>query len=168
MLLCIFLKSEPDKNYNSNRKGLWKWYNVPLHLQRECSKISALSVGWKSSFPWIFLSKPHVVLALTTNQSIVTLLPWPAKMTFMSAAIFDWASLVGSGDESDMDSEVEDRVDGVKSLLSKNKGSAKTLSDEGTQNTTRSVWNPFSCILKYHFKDWDQFMILELEKLNHT
>uniref|UniRef100_A0A672P086 Unconventional myosin-XVIIIa-like n=1 Tax=Sinocyclocheilus grahami TaxID=75366 RepID=A0A672P086_SINGR len=44
-----------------------------------------------------------------------------------------------TGDESDMDSEVEDRVDGVKSLLSKSKGSTKTLSDEGTQKTTRSV-----------------------------
>ncbi|XP_058645176.1 unconventional myosin-XVIIIa isoform X10 [Onychostoma macrolepis] len=44
--------------------------------------------------------------------------------------------LINSGDESDMDSEVEDRVDGVKSLLSKSKGSAKTLSDEGTQKTT--------------------------------
>uniref|UniRef100_A0A8C1K841 Myosin XVIIIAa n=1 Tax=Cyprinus carpio TaxID=7962 RepID=A0A8C1K841_CYPCA len=45
--------------------------------------------------------------------------------------------LINSGDESDMDSEVEDRVDGVKSLLSKSKGSAKTLSDEGPQKTTR-------------------------------
>uniref|UniRef100_A0A673L5M5 Unconventional myosin-XVIIIa-like n=1 Tax=Sinocyclocheilus rhinocerous TaxID=307959 RepID=A0A673L5M5_9TELE len=45
--------------------------------------------------------------------------------------------LINSGDESDMDSEVEDRVDGVKSLLSKSKGSTKTLSDEGTQKTTR-------------------------------
>ncbi len=115
--------------------------------------------GLKSSFPLFLLLKPRVVLTLTTNRSIVTLLPWPAKMTFMSAAIFDWASLVGSGDESDMDSEVEDRVDGVKSLLSKSKGSAKTLSDEGTQKTTRSVWNPFSYTLRFHFKDWDQFMI---------
>uniref|UniRef100_A0A8C1QK72 Myosin XVIIIAa n=1 Tax=Cyprinus carpio TaxID=7962 RepID=A0A8C1QK72_CYPCA len=46
--------------------------------------------------------------------------------------------LINSGDESDMDSEVEDRVDGVKSLLSKSKGSTKTLSDEGTQKTTSS------------------------------
>ncbi|XP_050976707.1 unconventional myosin-XVIIIa isoform X4 [Labeo rohita] len=45
--------------------------------------------------------------------------------------------LINSGDESDMDSEVEDRVDGVKSLLSKSKVSVKTLSDEGTQKTTR-------------------------------
>ncbi|XP_077098257.1 unconventional myosin-XVIIIa isoform X5 [Siphateles boraxobius] len=43
-----------------------------------------------------------------------------------------------TGDESDMDSEVEDRVDGVKSLLSKSKGSTKTLTDEGTQKTTRN------------------------------
>uniref|UniRef100_A0A8C2D935 Myosin XVIIIAa n=1 Tax=Cyprinus carpio TaxID=7962 RepID=A0A8C2D935_CYPCA len=61
--------------------------------------------------------------------------------------------LINSGDESDMDSEVEDRVDGVKSLLSKSKGSAKTLSDEGPQKTTRLVWNPFSCILEFNFKD---------------
>ncbi|XP_071024013.1 unconventional myosin-XVIIIa-like isoform X7 [Oncorhynchus clarkii lewisi] len=40
--------------------------------------------------------------------------------------------LVNNGDESDTDSEVEDRVDGVKSWLSKNKGSTKTLSDEGS------------------------------------
>uniref|UniRef100_A0A8C7W3M2 Myosin XVIIIAa n=1 Tax=Oncorhynchus mykiss TaxID=8022 RepID=A0A8C7W3M2_ONCMY len=39
-----------------------------------------------------------------------------------------------TGDESDTDSEVEDRVDGVKSWLSKNKGSTKTLSDEGTSS----------------------------------
>uniref|UniRef100_A0A671LJN6 Unconventional myosin-XVIIIa-like n=1 Tax=Sinocyclocheilus anshuiensis TaxID=1608454 RepID=A0A671LJN6_9TELE len=53
--------------------------------------------------------------------------------------------LINSGDESDMDSEVEDRVDGVKSLLSKSKGSAKTLSDEGTQKTTSSsLYRPHS------------------------
>lgn len=53
--------------------------------------------------------------------------------------------LINSGDESDMDSEVEDRVDGVKSLLSKSKGSAKTLSDEGPQKTTRPpLYRPHS------------------------
>lgn len=31
-----------------------------------------------------------------------------------------------------MDSELEDRVDGVKSWLSKNKGSSKALSDDGS------------------------------------
>uniref|UniRef100_A0A673WMZ8 Myosin XVIIIAa n=1 Tax=Salmo trutta TaxID=8032 RepID=A0A673WMZ8_SALTR len=41
-----------------------------------------------------------------------------------------------TGDESDTDSEVEDRVDGVKSWLSKNKGSTKTLSDEGSLKTS--------------------------------
>ncbi|XP_051491501.1 unconventional myosin-XVIIIa isoform X13 [Apus apus] len=34
--------------------------------------------------------------------------------------------------DSDVDSELEDRVDGVKSWLSKNKGSSKTLSDDGS------------------------------------
>ncbi|TRY99882.1 hypothetical protein DNTS_001841 [Danionella cerebrum] len=45
--------------------------------------------------------------------------------------------LINSGDESDLDSEVEDRVDGVKSLLSKSKGTTKTFSDEGSQKATR-------------------------------
>ncbi|NXE61714.1 MY18A protein, partial [Calcarius ornatus] len=34
--------------------------------------------------------------------------------------------------DSDVDSELEERVDGVKSWLSKNKGSSKTLSDDGS------------------------------------
>lgn len=44
-----------------------------------------------------------------------------------------------SGDETDTDSEVEDRVDGIKSWLTKNKTSAKTLSDEGSLKSTRFV-----------------------------
>uniref|UniRef100_A0A8C1ZRD3 Myosin XVIIIAa n=1 Tax=Cyprinus carpio TaxID=7962 RepID=A0A8C1ZRD3_CYPCA len=79
--------------------------------------------------------------------------------------------LINSGDESDMDSEVEDRVDGVKSLFSKSKGSTKTLSDEGTQKTTRSgkeevkkdsdkshpvsVMNSLSYRKRSHQKDWN-------------
>uniref|UniRef100_A0A8D0D9L1 Myosin XVIIIAa n=1 Tax=Sander lucioperca TaxID=283035 RepID=A0A8D0D9L1_SANLU len=47
--------------------------------------------------------------------------------------------LINSGDETETDSEVEDRVDGVKSWLSKNKGSTKTLSDEGSLKSTRLV-----------------------------
>ncbi|KAK3549401.1 hypothetical protein QTP86_001223 [Hemibagrus guttatus] len=39
--------------------------------------------------------------------------------------------LINSGEDSDVDSEVEDRVDGVKSWISKNKGSTKTLLDDG-------------------------------------
>uniref|UniRef100_A0AAQ5XXJ2 Myosin XVIIIAa n=1 Tax=Amphiprion ocellaris TaxID=80972 RepID=A0AAQ5XXJ2_AMPOC len=42
-----------------------------------------------------------------------------------------------TGDDTETDSEVEDRVDGVKSWLSKNKGSTKTLSDEGSLKSTR-------------------------------
>ncbi|NWX22391.1 MY18A protein, partial [Aegotheles bennettii] len=38
----------------------------------------------------------------------------------------------GSDGDSDVDSELEERVDGVKSWLSKNKGSSKTLSDDGS------------------------------------
>ncbi|XP_030009272.1 unconventional myosin-XVIIIa-like isoform X4 [Sphaeramia orbicularis] len=44
--------------------------------------------------------------------------------------------LVNSGDETETDSEVEDRVDGVKSWLSKNKGSTKALSEEGSLKST--------------------------------
>ncbi|KAL0973326.1 hypothetical protein UPYG_G00201980 [Umbra pygmaea] len=39
------------------------------------------------------------------------------------------------------DSEVEDRVDGVKSWLSKNKGSAKNLSDDGSLKSSRFAVN---------------------------
>ncbi|XP_066551563.1 unconventional myosin-XVIIIa isoform X8 [Amia ocellicauda] len=44
----------------------------------------------------------------------------------------DNEDLINSGDDSETDSEVEDRVDGVKSWLSKNKGSTKNLSDDGS------------------------------------
>ncbi|XP_025766472.1 unconventional myosin-XVIIIa isoform X8 [Oreochromis niloticus] len=44
--------------------------------------------------------------------------------------------LINSGEEMDTDSEVEDRVDGVKSWLSKNKGSSKTMSQEGSLKST--------------------------------
>uniref|UniRef100_A0A4W5LKD8 Myosin XVIIIA n=1 Tax=Hucho hucho TaxID=62062 RepID=A0A4W5LKD8_9TELE len=44
------------------------------------------------------------------------------------------------GDSSD--SEVEDRVDGVKSWLSKNKSLTKNLSDDGSLKSARSVWHP--------------------------
>ncbi|KAM3600864.1 uncharacterized protein V6R79_003893 [Siganus canaliculatus] len=45
------------------------------------------------------------------------------------------------GDETETDSEVEDRVDGVKSWLSKNKGSSKTLTDEGNLKSARHSAN---------------------------
>ncbi|XP_016311087.1 unconventional myosin-XVIIIa-like isoform X3 [Sinocyclocheilus anshuiensis] len=44
----------------------------------------------------------------------------------------DNEDLINSEGASDTDSEVEGRVDGVKSWLSKNKGSAKNLSDDGS------------------------------------
>uniref|UniRef100_A0A672YNX1 Myosin XVIIIAb n=1 Tax=Sphaeramia orbicularis TaxID=375764 RepID=A0A672YNX1_9TELE len=46
--------------------------------------------------------------------------------------------------DSDTDSELEDRVDGVKSWLSKSKGSAKNLSDDGSLKSSSSSWAEFS------------------------
>ncbi|XP_031428134.1 unconventional myosin-XVIIIa-like isoform X2 [Clupea harengus] len=46
-----------------------------------------------------------------------------------------------TGEDSDMDSEVEERVDGVKSWMSKNKGSSKTLSEEGSLKGSRYAVN---------------------------
>ncbi|XP_077064523.1 myosin-XVIIIa isoform X16 [Siphateles boraxobius] len=53
----------------------------------------------------------------------------------------DNEDLINSEGASDTDSEVEDRVDGVKSWLSKNKGSAKNLSDDGSLKSS----SPPSC-----------------------
>ncbi|KAM6296626.1 LOW QUALITY PROTEIN: unconventional myosin-XVIIIa [Aegotheles albertisi] len=47
--------------------------------------------------------------------------------------------LINSDGDSDVDSELEERVDGVKSWLSKNKGSSKTLSDDGSLKGSRSA-----------------------------
>uniref|UniRef100_A0A7N5ZRH9 Myosin motor domain-containing protein n=1 Tax=Anabas testudineus TaxID=64144 RepID=A0A7N5ZRH9_ANATE len=58
--------------------------------------------------------------------------------------------LINSGDEAETDSEVEDRVDGVKSWLSKNKGSTKTLSDEGSLKSTRLVLMSFGILTQYN------------------
>uniref|UniRef100_A0ACB8ECS3 Uncharacterized protein n=1 Tax=Sphaerodactylus townsendi TaxID=933632 RepID=A0ACB8ECS3_9SAUR len=41
--------------------------------------------------------------------------------------------------DSDADSELEDRVDGVKSWLSKNKGSSKAVSEDGSLKSSRSA-----------------------------
>uniref|UniRef100_A0A8C3G6L4 Myosin XVIIIA n=1 Tax=Cyclopterus lumpus TaxID=8103 RepID=A0A8C3G6L4_CYCLU len=51
----------------------------------------------------------------------------------------DNEDLINSQGDSDTDSEVEDRVDGVKSWLSKSKGSTKNLSDDGSLKSSRSV-----------------------------
>ncbi|XP_050985365.1 unconventional myosin-XVIIIa isoform X3 [Labeo rohita] len=53
---------------------------------------------------------------------------------------------------SDTDSEVEDRVDGVKSWLSKNKGSAKNLSDDGSLKSSRFAVN----VDGKEGKEWDE------------
>ncbi|XP_007452499.1 PREDICTED: unconventional myosin-XVIIIa isoform X2 [Lipotes vexillifer] len=50
--------------------------------------------------------------------------------------------LINSEGDSDVDSELEDRVDGVKSWLSKNKGSSKAASDDGSlkSSSPTSYW----------------------------
>uniref|UniRef100_A0A8C6FAW3 Unconventional myosin-XVIIIa n=1 Tax=Monodon monoceros TaxID=40151 RepID=A0A8C6FAW3_MONMO len=45
--------------------------------------------------------------------------------------------LINSEGDSDVDSELEDRVDGVKSWLSKNKGPSKAASDDGSLKSSR-------------------------------
>ncbi|XP_044058240.1 unconventional myosin-XVIIIa isoform X3 [Siniperca chuatsi] len=53
----------------------------------------------------------------------------------------DNEDLINSQGDSDIDSEVEDRVDGVKSWLSKSKGSTKNLSDDGSLKSSRFAVN---------------------------
>ncbi|XP_071213730.1 unconventional myosin-XVIIIa-like isoform X3 [Salvelinus alpinus] len=59
------------------------------------------------------------------------------------------------GDSSD--SEVEDRVDGVKSWLSKNKGSTKNLSDDGSLKSARFAVN----VDAEEGKEWKEVLLAE-------
>ncbi|XP_073735454.1 uncharacterized protein [Callorhinus ursinus] len=52
--------------------------------------------------------------------------------------------LITSEGDSDVDSELEDRVDGVKSWLSKNKGPSKAASDDGSLKSSRTALNSSS------------------------
>ncbi|NXC27481.1 MY18A protein, partial [Campylorhamphus procurvoides] len=54
--------------------------------------------------------------------------------------------------DSDVDSELEERVDGVKSWLSKNKGSSKALSDDGSLKGS----SPPSSRHTFTFDRWDE------------
>lgn len=85
-------------------------------------------------------------LSFGTNMSFIVCPPlWKAKSGFFCLfwSLLCWLLLLvwllPSQGDSDTDSEVEDRVDGVKSWLSKNKGSAKNLSDDGSLKSSRSV-----------------------------
>ncbi|XP_053363674.1 unconventional myosin-XVIIIa isoform X2 [Clarias gariepinus] len=64
----------------------------------------------------------------------------------------DNEDLINSEGDSDSCSEVEDRVDGVKSWLSKTKGSAKNLSDDGSLKSSRYAAN---CDVK-EGKEWNE------------
>ncbi|XP_054142992.1 unconventional myosin-XVIIIa isoform X4 [Melozone crissalis] len=59
--------------------------------------------------------------------------------------------LINSDGDSDVDSELEERVDGVKSWLSKNKGSSKTLSDDGSLKGS----SPTSSRHTFTYDRWD-------------
>ncbi|XP_072325699.1 unconventional myosin-XVIIIa isoform X11 [Scyliorhinus torazame] len=55
--------------------------------------------------------------------------------------------LINSEGDSDTDSEVDERVDGVKSWLSKNKGSAKTYSDDGSlKSSSPPLYHRHICV----------------------
>uniref|UniRef100_A0A8B9C3X7 Unconventional myosin-XVIIIa n=1 Tax=Anser brachyrhynchus TaxID=132585 RepID=A0A8B9C3X7_9AVES len=60
--------------------------------------------------------------------------------------------LINSDGDSDVDSELEDRVDGVKSWLSKNKGSSKALSDDGSLKSS----SPTGCRRSFTYDRWDE------------
>ncbi|XP_066419829.1 unconventional myosin-XVIIIa isoform X5 [Molothrus aeneus] len=59
--------------------------------------------------------------------------------------------LINSDGDSDVDSELEERVDGVKSWLSKNKGSSKALSDDGSLKGS----SPTSSRHTFTYDRWD-------------
>ncbi|KAM9525651.1 unconventional myosin-XVIIIa isoform 26-T26 [Guaruba guarouba] len=60
--------------------------------------------------------------------------------------------LINSDGDSDVDSELEERVDGVKSWLSKNKGSSKALSDDGSLKGS----SPPSSRHHFTYDRWDE------------
>uniref|UniRef100_A0A672UTD3 Unconventional myosin-XVIIIa n=1 Tax=Strigops habroptila TaxID=2489341 RepID=A0A672UTD3_STRHB len=60
--------------------------------------------------------------------------------------------LINSDGDSDVDSELEERVDGVKSWLSKSKGSSKALSDDGSLKGS----SPPSSRHHFTYDRWDE------------
>ncbi|NWW48845.1 MY18A protein, partial [Pedionomus torquatus] len=60
--------------------------------------------------------------------------------------------LINSDGDSDVDSELEERVDGVKSWLSKNKGSSKALSDDGSLKSS----SPPGSRHHFAYDRWDE------------
>lgn len=58
-------------------------------------------------------------------------------VTCLALPTFLYAPHPNSEGDSDVDSELEDRVDGVKSWLSKNKGPSKAPSDDGSLKSSR-------------------------------
>lgn len=91
--------------------------HVRVHRQwvLEEKGVGTRQCNFASPAPKISLPRAHLLLSPTPTRSS------------------------GSDGDSDVDSELEERVDGVKSWLSKNKGSSKALSDDGSLKGSRWV-----------------------------
>lgn len=84
------------------------------------------------------LSLPLYTFFLSLSSiTLFQLFPTSLFLSSPTDGVFCPSPPHSEGDSSD--SEIEDCVDGVKSWLSKNKGSTKTLSDEGSLKSSRSV-----------------------------
>ena len=77
------------------------------------------------------------VTRLDTASSVVPFVPPGPWVITSSQSCLPFCSLSHSEGDSDVDSELEDRVDGVKSWLSKNKGPSKAASDDGSLKSSR-------------------------------
>lgn len=140
-------------------------------LSWACLCVYRGSLSWLHELPFI-QNKRHTPSLLRTNTSSLVSAPGSTvtssqeRLTLsltclhlcVLPALLSLTLLLSmtpfSQGDSDTDSELEDRVDGVKSWLSKSKGSAKNLSDDGSLKSSRSVWaEGFSVFGWSHFHD---------------
>lgn len=93
----------------------WGFAHARVRRQWVLGEFGACQCSFASPAPKISPAPTHLLLSPTPTRSS------------------------GSDGDSDVDSELEERVDGVKSWLSKNKGSSKALSDDGSLKGSRWV-----------------------------
>lgn len=93
----------------------WGFTHARVRRQWVLGEFGARQCSFASPAPKISPAPAHLLLSPTPTRSS------------------------GSDGDSDVDSELEERVDGVKSWLSKNKGSSKALSDDGSLKGSRWV-----------------------------
>lgn len=103
-----------------------------------------MSQGWSRTIGWGFThARVHRQWVLEGFSAFRCTFISPAPKTSLPHADLLLSSTLtrssGSDGDSDVDSELEERVDGVKSWLSKNKGSSKALSDDGSLKGSRWV-----------------------------